>query len=287
MRTLIFGAGGQLGRTLTRVFDPDNTVGLTHAEVDISDEPSVVAALVAHQPDVVINSAAWTDVDGCELDPDRAHLMNAVGPWWIARACQRTGSALVQLSTDYVFDGRGARGENGQPRAYTEFDAIAPVNEYGRSKAAGERLVRETLREHYIVRTAWLAAADGANFVTQVLEAGRSHGAVQVVDDQTGSPTYALDLAVAIRTLSSTGRYGTYHRTNRGSCSRFDLAAAALELAGLDVELTAISSEELDQPAPRPTYSALSNRHASACGLPPLAHWRDGLRRLVAEHDTP
>ncbi len=283
MRVLLTGAGGQLGLDLLDAFEDHDVVGLTHADLDVADEPAVVAAVRDHEPDVVLHAAAWTDVDGCEGDPDRAHRVNALGTWWVARACRLAGASMVYVSTDYVFDGTAPRDVDGDPRPYTEFDPIEPLNTYGASKAAGERLVRETLREHYIVRTAWVCGARGSNFVKTMLRVGRERGEASVVDDQVGSPTFTRDLAGAIRELSVSGRHGTYHRTNAGTCSWYDLAAATYELAGLDVDLSRMSSDALDRPAPRPAYSVLSDRHSTLSGLSPMPHWREGLARLLEE----
>lgn len=283
MRVLVTGAGGQLGLDVLDAFADHEVVGLTHADLDVADEPAVVAAVRDNQPQLVVHAAAWTNVDGCEQDPDRAHHVNALGSWWVARACRLVDAAMVYLSTDYVFDGRGRADAAGAPQPYSEFDPIDPLNHYGRSKAAGELLLRQTLAEHYIVRTSWVCGARGSNFVTTMLRVGRERGAAQVVDDQVGSPTFTRDLAAAIRELAVTGRYGTYHRTNHGTCSWYDLAAATYELTGMDVDLQPISSQQLDRPAPRPAYSVLGERHSVLSGLRRLPPWRDGLARLLAE----
>lgn len=287
MRAIVTGAGGQLGLDLTDVLrdQGDEVVPLTHAELDVASEPAVWAAVRDHQPEVVFHCAAWTNVDGCEEDPDRAHQVNALGSWWLARACAATGSTLVMVSTDYVFDGTGA-GDPDAPRPYTEFDPVDPLNAYGRSKAAGEDLVRRTLAEHHIVRTAWVCGARGSNFVKTLLRVGREQGRARVVDDQLGSPTFTRDLAAALREVAVSGRYGTWHRTNTGSCTWFELTQAIYEEAGLDVDLEPMSSDELDRPAPRPAYSVLSNRHAELSGLMAMPHWRDGLRRMLDELDA-
>ncbi|MDX1658050.1 MAG: dTDP-4-dehydrorhamnose reductase [Nitriliruptorales bacterium] len=280
MNVLVTGAGGQLGQDLVDAFDDHQVSGLGHDDLDVADEPAVWAAVGDLRPDVVVHAAAWTDVDGCEGDPDRAHRVNALGSWWVARACDEVGAAMALVSTDYVFAGEGRRGRH---EPYREFDVLDPLNEYGRSKAAAEALVRQTLDRHYIVRTAWVNGARGSNFVRTMLRVGRERGEATVVDDQVGSPTFTRDLAAAIRELAVSGRYGTYHRTNSGECSWFDLAAATYELAGVDVELHRMSSDDLDRPAPRPAYSVLSNRHAVLSGLMTMPHWRDGLRRMLTE----
>ena len=286
MRVLVTGAGGQLGLDAVDAYADDHeVVGLAHADLDVADEAQVVAAVRDHDPDLVVHCAAWTNVDGCEQDPDRAHQVNALGSWWVARACHLADAAMVAISTDYVFDGSTPRGPDGNPRPWTEFDPVDPLNAYGRSKAAGEALIRQTLREHYIVRTAWVCGARGSNFVKTMLRVGREQGTATVVTDQVGSPTFTRDLADAIRELSVSGRFGTYHRTNSGSCSWFELAQATYELAEVDVDLGPMTSDQLDRPAPRPAYSVLSDRHAVLSGLSPLPEWRDGLERMLAELD--
>lgn len=290
MKVLVTGAGGQLGLDLVdHCRDTgDEVVGVGFDDLDVADEAAVFAGVRDHQPDVVLHAAAWTDVDGCEQDPERAHRVNALGSWWVARACHEAGATMVMVSTDYVFggDGRHRAHGDGTPMPWTEFDTLAPLNAYGRSKAAGEQLVRQTLREHHVVRTAWVCGARGSNFVTTMLRVGREQGVARVVDDQVGSPTFTRDLARALREVAVSGRYGTWNRTNRGSCTWYDLAAATFELAGIEVELTAMSSDELDRPAARPAFSVLSDRHATTAGLTPLPHWRDGLAAMLAELDS-
>jgi dTDP-4-dehydrorhamnose reductase len=283
VRIVVTGASGQLAHDLLAACDRDEIVALTRAELDISDEAAVVAAVRATRPDAVVNTAAWTDVDGCEADPDRAHAVNALGPWWLARACSEVRATLVHISTDYVFDGQAPTDAGGAPRPLTENDPVAPRSVYGTSKLAGERLVRESLSEHVIVRTAWLAGVGGSNFVRTMLRVGRERGALHVVDDQIGSPTFTADLAPALRHLAAAGRPGTYHLANEGQASWFDLAAATFELADVDVDLAPQPSSALDRPAPRPAWSVLDTRHARLTGVPPLPHWRDGLARLLVD----
>jgi dTDP-4-dehydrorhamnose reductase len=280
---LITGAGGQLGLDLIDAFADHTVVALGSNELDITDEAAVAEVVHGAAPSLVLNAAAWTDVDGCEADPQRAHLVNAIGPWWLARACSRVGATLVHVSTDYVFDGSTPIGPGGQPRGWTEFDPVAPINAYGRSKAAGEQLVREALPAHHIVRTAWVNGARGNNFLKTMLRVGRERDVVRVVDDQTGSPTFTRDLAASIRELAVTGRYGTVNRTNSGSCTWYDLAEATFELAGIEVDLQRQGSDALDRPAARPGWSVLDATHAEASGLAPLPVWRDGLNGLLQE----
>jgi dTDP-4-dehydrorhamnose reductase len=284
VKVLITGAGGQLGQDLVREFADHDVVALPRARLDVSDEAAVASAVAGIAPQLVVDAAAWTDVDGCESDPLRAHRVNALGPWWLARACERQGATLVSVSTDYVFGATVPVGTDGHPRGFTEFDRVAPLGVYGHSKAAGEQLVRDTLREHHIVRTAWLCGSD--SFVTRIIAAGHRHGRLSVIDDRVGSPTMTADLARAIRELAVSGRYGTWHRTNSGTASWYDLAVASLELAGVDVSVERCSWRDWDEAAPRPDWSVLDNLHATAAGFTPFPDWRDGLARLVRRLDV-
>ncbi len=288
MKVLITGAGGQLGRDLVEAFAEvapgvGDLIAIEHGNLDVGDEDAVRAAVDAYRPEVVVNAAAWTDVDGCETDPARAHRVNALGPWWLARACARRGARLITVSTDHVFSGPAPVDGAGQPRGWSEFDAVAPVNAYGRSKAAGDELVRRTLAEHHIVRTSWVSGARGRNFVATMLQLARERGEVAVVDDQFGSPTWTRDLARAIVELARSDRYGTWNRTNRGTCSWYELAAAVFEMSGVEADLTPQPSSALERPAPRPAWSVLDPLHAEASGLLELPHWRDALERLLEE----
>ena len=276
MRVLVTGAEGQLGHDLLAAFADDDVWGSDQAELDVTDEPSVIAAVADFAPDLVVHAAAFTAVDACESQPDTAWKVNAVGSWWVARACALAGAAMVYVSTDYVFDGLAGR-------PYTEFDQTSPTSTYGRTKEAGEQLVRATLAEHYIVRTSWVHGAVGGNFAKTMLRLARERGAVAVVDDQTGSPTFTFDLAPAIRRLATTGRYGTYHITNSGHCTWFEFARAVFDEAGVDVELTPTDTATFGSPAPRPPFGVLDNRLARLVGMAPLPEWRTSLRRLLAE----
>jgi dTDP-4-dehydrorhamnose reductase len=276
VRVLITGAGGQLGADLLTAFADDDVVGLTRAELDVTSEPAVEAAVLEHEPDLVVHAAAYTAVDACEDDTDLAWRTNAIASWWVARACQRAGAAMVYVASDYVFDGRAGR-------PYTEFDRTNPQSAYGRSKEAGEQLVRQALDAHYIVRTSWVQGTTGGNFVKTMLRLGRERDALTVVDDQTGSPTFTFDLAPAIRRLAVTGRHGTYHLTNSCHCTWFELARAIFDHAGIEVDLGPTDTATFGAPAPRPAYSVLDNCMARLTGLEPLPPWEESLKRLLAE----
>jgi dTDP-4-dehydrorhamnose reductase len=283
VKVLVTGAGGQLGQDLVDAFADHDVVGLTRTQLDVTDEAAVAEVVATLRPALVLNAAAGTDVDGCESDPEGAHRANALAPWWLARACERTGATLVTFSTDYVFDGTAPLGPGGAPRGYVEDDPVAPLSVYGRSKAAGERLVRETLREHHIVRTAWVSGARGRNFVRTMLRLADAGGPVRVVDDQTGSPTMTRDLAAAVRRLAVSGRYGTVHLVNEGTATWFDVAREVFARSGRDVDLAPQPSSAIDRPAPRPSWSVLDTTHARTTGAGPLPHWHDALDRLLDE----
>ena len=271
MKTLVIGSAGQLGHDLLEILPPDHdTVGADVGEVDITDLSSIRGLVSAQAPDLVINCAAYTNVDGCETDREAAYAVNATGAGNTARACAESSAALIHVSTDYVFDG-----SKGRP--YLENDSPSPLGEYGRGKLAGEEAVRRELPErHLIVRTAWLFGATGNNFVKTMLRLGRERDRLRVVNDQTGSPTYAGHLAAAIKALAGTrlDQPGIYHMTNSGSCTWFDFAAEIFRLAGIDVDLKPTTSEKFGSPTPRPAYSVLANTRAPEISLPP---WRQGL----------
>lgn len=279
MRVLITGANGQLGHDLVGAFGDDDVVPLARTELDITDEAAVMAAVRDHEPDLVVHAAAFTAVDRCETEPERAWQVNAAGSWWVARACAQADAAMVYVSTDYVFNGRLGR-------PYTEFDQTDPQGVYGRTKEAGEQLVRQTLARHYIVRTSWVQGAHGGNFVKTMLRLAAERDALSVVDDQVGSPTFTFDLAPAIRALAVSGRHGTYHLTNSGHCTWFEFAHAAFTQAGIalgpELELSPTDTATFGAPAPRPAYSVLDNLQARMTGLEPLPHWRDSLSQLLA-----
>jgi len=276
MRVVITGAAGQLGHDLQKAFADDEVLAIDVAEVDITDEAAVVAAFTDFGPQLVVHGAAYTAVDKAETDEDTAWRVNAIGSWWVARACKLVGASMVYVSTDYVFDGTLGR-------AYTEFDRTSPQGVYARTKEAGEQLVRETLPEHYVVRTSWVQGEHGNNFVKTMLRLGAERDSLTVVDDQTGSPTFTADLAPALRRLAVTGRYGTYHLTNSDTCTWFEFARAIFDEAGLDVRVEPTDTASYGAPAPRPSYSVLDNRKARLTGVGPLRPWREGLADLVAK----
>jgi dTDP-4-dehydrorhamnose reductase len=283
MKVLITGAGGRLGRELVGAFEGHETVALGRADLDISDEAAVATAVGDLAPALVVNAAAFTDVDACEDDPVRAHRVNALGPWWLARACARSEATFVHVSTDAVFGGPAPTDGHGHRRALTEFDPPTPVNVYSRSKVAGEDLVRSATPRHHVVRVAWVLDRDGTDFAGAILRRARSHGRVEVIRDQVGSPSYVADLAPAIREVAVSGRYGTVHRTNTGAVSRVELAREVFAVAGVDAEVVPVDARTRGDRAPRPTWSPLDPTHAELAGFRRLPGWRDAVARALTE----
>jgi dTDP-4-dehydrorhamnose reductase len=277
MRVLVTGGGGQLAADLSATWADAETLAPPRAELDVTDAAAVDAAVAAFRPDLVLHAAAFTNVDGAEADPDGAHAVNADGSRHVARAARRAGARLVAYSTDYVFEGSADEG-------YVESDPTGPRSVYGASKLAGELAVREEHADAYVVRTAWVFAPRGRNFVRTMLRLGREQDVLRVVDDQHGCPTYAGHLAVATRRLLDACPPGTYHLAGGGACSWFELTQAIVADAGLDARVEPISSAELDRPAPRPACSILCSEHACTPGLP---HWREGLRACLAALASP
>jgi len=272
VKVLITGSEGQLGKDLVRMLSDEHELFPFDLDMDVTILDGTMKTVTTISPDVVIHAAAYTDVDGCELNPDLAYKVNALGTQNVALACQRCGAAMLYVSTDFVFDGK-------KREPYLEFDEPNPLSVYGRSKLAGERYVTSLLDRYYITRTAWLFGKQGRNFVKTILKLAEEREELTVVDDQVGSPTYSLDLAKTIAELIKTGWYGLYHTTNSGSCSWFEFAKKILEYADKrGVKVSPITSEELSRPAPRPAYSVLKNYCLELRGIQPLRHYEEALR---------
>jgi dTDP-4-dehydrorhamnose reductase len=273
MRVVITGHNGQLGRQLQAVFASHELLGIDLPDDDIT-EPGVTRAIAGFKPDLVLHAAAYTDVDGCEGDPDKAFRVNAVGTQNVALGAQQTGAAMLYISTNEVFDGR-------RRDPYREWDPIHPVSVYARSKAAGEQIVRDLLNRFYIVRVAWLFGPGGANFVTKILAAAGRSGALRVSADEFGNPTYAPDVADAIVRLAATEHYGIYHLTNAGFCSRHEFACEIIRLAGRpELPVTPILSAEWPRPSQPPLHAILANTNGAALGIA-ARPWRDALAEYV------
>lgn len=278
MRVLVTGAGGQLGREVVDVCSAagDEVVACDVATMDITDRDMVMQVLAKGAPDAVVHAGAWTNVDGCESEPDRAYAVNALGTRHVAEAARFVGARVCYISTDYVFDGTGTR-------PYHEWDAVNPLSVYGRSKLGGELALGP---DDTVVRTSWVCGRYGRNFVKTILGRAADGHDLTVVDDQFGCPTFADDLAGMIRRLVVARLPGVFHVTNQGTTSWYQFARDAVEAAGLDTSLvTPITTAQMrpPRPAPRPANSVLDNAALRLSGLPLLPDHHEPLERLVKE----
>ena len=269
MRILITGAKGQLGLALQRALACHAVTPVDLPAADVTDRTALPAIFAAAAPELVIHCAAYTDVDGCARDPAVAYRVNAYGTQNVALACRAAGAALVHISTNEVFGGD-------EPNGYEEWMPHAPRNPYGRSKAAAEAHVRALLSRAYIVRTAWLYAPGGRNFIHAILRRARETGEVRVVTDEVGNPTYAADLATAIARLIETEQYGVYHFVNSGACSRWAFANEILRQAGVAARNVPILSSAYPRASTPPPFAALHNRAGAALGIT-LRPWAEAL----------
>jgi dTDP-4-dehydrorhamnose reductase len=278
----VLGAGGQLGSDLCRLLCEKGVphFPLAHADLDICQHQEVRRRLAELRPQVVVNAAAFHQVERCEEEPERAFVVNALAVRNLALVCRDLGALLVHISTDYVFDG-----EKGAP--YLEPDPVSPLNAYGASKAAGEFLLRALWPEHLIVRTSGLygrrgSSVKGGNFVQTMLRLGAQQGEVWVVTDQALSPTYSADLAQGLWAAVEAGGRGTYHIVNAGHCTWHQFACAIFELAGLRVKVHPVTSEHFPGRARRPRFSALESARLGELGLSPLRPWREALAHFLS-----
>jgi dTDP-4-dehydrorhamnose reductase len=277
MRILLTGGAGQLGSEMLRTATAagHEVRSTTRAECDITNPVAVRETIEDARAEVVINCAAWTDVDGAEADPDAAFRANALGPRILAAACAARDILLVHLSTDYVFDG-----SHDQP--IDEWQTPSPRSLYGASKLAGENEVRGIARRHQVVRTSWLYGGRGPNFILTIQRAASQGHGLRVVSDQFGSPTWTGHLAAALLHLIARDVPGTYHLTNAGVASRHDLAEAVVSAGGYHVAVVAVTTAEYPTAAPRPRYSVLDNRVWRLLGEAPLPDWREGVAAYLA-----
>lgn len=291
MKILITGANGQLGTELQHVlhdmraeigplpadYRDAEVVALDSEGLDITDE-NAVASELSKGYDLVINAAAYTNVDGCESNVEAADAVNHLGPAHLARACEEHGAKLVQVSTDYVFPGT----EEGER---VETDPVEPISAYGRTKLAGEEAVKELCSRYFIVRTAWLYGYKGKNFAKTMIRLAKKFGKISVVADQFGNPTNANDLAYEILKLALTQEYGVYHCTNNGTCSWFDFACAVVDLAGIPCEKEPLTSvgykQRFPQSADRPHFSSLKNAHLEATVGDEMRPWEEAVKTYM------
>ena len=310
-KVLVTGSSGMLGVDLCEELAEDHEVygidnrsraGLNlpynsapvaqrYVKCDITDRRSVLNVLSKMRPDVVIHTAAWTDVDGCELDEEKAYEINSEGTENMALACEENGSVLLYLSTDFVFDGK-------KKTPYKETDKARPISVYGDSKFVGEETIQRIWPKHFILRTSWLYGRNGKNFVDTIIGKAAREKELKVVEDQVGSPTYSKDLAKAIHILLSkimhrgslpTGRgagYGIYHVTNAGSVSWYEYAKAILRLAGSKTPVIPISSQELARPAKRPAMSVLDNSKFTGFTGYKMRPWSAALKDYIKKEEN-
>jgi dTDP-4-dehydrorhamnose reductase len=279
MRIAVIGANGQLGQDIVRAFEisGDDVGSLVHADIEVSNIDSVVQALGATRPEVLVNTSAIHNVERCEQDPDAAFVVNALGARNLAQVTRDMGALLIHVSTDYVFDGK-----KGEP--YFEGDAPLPLNVYGNTKLAGEHFVRTLNPKHFVLRTSALYGKNpcrgkGAlNFVELMLKLARERGKVRVVDNEVVTPTPTAELAKQIVALSRSDAYGLYHATAEGGCSWYEFAKEIFEVTNTEVQLEVAGPAEFPAKVPRPMYSVLENSALKSESLNVFSTWRDGLR---------
>ena len=292
MKILITGSKGQLGNELldiiksgkaeigevSEVIKKSEVIALDVDELDITNLEQVKSKINDLKPDVIINCAAATNVDGCESNEDFAFKVNSIGPRNLAIASEEVGAKLVQVSTDYVFSGIGNK-------PLTEYDLTAPYSVYGKTKLLGENYVRELSSKYFIVRTAWLYGYVGHNFVYTMRRLGKEKECITVVNDQRGNPTHANDLAYHILKLIQTEEYGVYHCTGKGECTWYDFAKMIIELSGEKCEVKPCTSEEYKTPAKRPEYSSLDNMMLRCTVGDEMRDWKDAIKSFINKLD--
>lgn len=292
MKILITGSKGQLGNELldiiksgkaeisevSEAIKKSEVIALDVDELDITNLEQVKSKINDLKPDVIINCAAATNVDGCESNEDFAFKVNSIGPRNLAIASDEVGAKLVQVSTDYVFSGVGNK-------PLTEYDLTAPYSVYGKTKLLGENYVRELSSKYFIVRTAWLYGYVGHNFVYTMRRLGKEKECITVVNDQRGNPTHANDLAYHILKLIQTEEYGIYHCTGKGECTWYDFAKMIIELSGEKCEVKPCTSEEYKTPAKRPEYSSLDNMMLRCTVGDDMRDWKDAIKSFISKLD--
>lgn len=280
MKILITGANGLVGRALVKECSGrgDDVSAYDHKALDIGDPRAVETIIGEQRPDAVINCAAWTDVDGCESDPDRAQRVNALGPENLARASRNAGAVLVTISTDYVFDGR-------KDGFYTQRDQPLPISVYGNSKLEGERRAQLAHARTIVVRSGFIFGPGGKNFLSNVVSLAKRGAKLKAIRDCWGTPTYGRDLAARLRELAVLDLPGTYHVVNSGDGASFEtFTVEALRLAGLSTDtLEVVDNDSLGRPAPRPRNSRMKCLLSPAIGLAPLPHWQEALAHFIRE----
>lgn len=292
MKVLITGGKGQLGTQIKSIIDRNGSdIGklderfkeceyrcIDHDELDITNYKEVLFYVSSFKPDILINCAAYTNVDGCEEDEDTAFKVNALGARNLAMVSQKYDIKLLHVSTDYVFNGEGNV-------PFKEYDIPQPVSVYGKTKLLGEQYVRENCSHYFIVRTSWLYGEWGKNFVYTIMRVGKEKGHLDVVDDQRGNPTYAEDLAHHILDLVLTEEYGIYHCTGTGECSWYNFACKIIEYSGIDCTISPITSDKINRAAKRPSYSSLDNMMLRCTIGDKMRVWEEALRSFIKKNN--
>ncbi len=272
---MVIGARGMLGTDLMQTFAACDPAGYDLPELDIRNAGRCAALVRETGPDVIVHAAALTDVDYCESHAEEAFTINGIGTGNVAAAARAAGALLVYYSTDYIFDGT-------KTEPYREEDAPNPLSVYGKSKLRGEEQVRRHCLEHLILRTSWLFGCNGKNFVRTIVGAARKGQPLRVVDDQRGSPTFTRDLAARTLALLDAGCRGTYHVTNRGNCTWYELAVRSIEWAAVpEVGVVAVKTQEYPRPAPRPGCSILAHARMEREGFPLMRPWQDAAHEYI------
>ena len=288
MKVLITGAKGQLGSQIIKILNSKQSElgkidskykdvvvkGMDREDADITMENQVDELVNNFKPDVIINCAAYTNVDGCEDNEDNAFKVNGIGARNFAIASKKVGAKLIHISTDYVFEGNGIK-------PYKEYDMPNPISVYGKTKLAGEEFVKKFSNKYFIVRTSWLYGYNGNNFVKTIIKAANEKGCLTVVNDQRGNPTNAEDLAHHILKIAVTEEYGIYHCTGNGECSWYDFACEIVKNAEIKCEVKPVISEQFHSKAKRPTFSSLDNMMIRCTVGDEMREWREALKQFI------
>ncbi|RKY84445.1 dTDP-4-dehydrorhamnose reductase [candidate division KSB1 bacterium] len=276
-RVLITGSGGMLGSEMVQFYSEKkvDVIEVDISNADVTKKDDIIPFIFNNKPDLVIHCAGYTNVDICEEEIDMAYKVNAVGIQNVCLACKRLKIPVVYFSTDYVFDGL-------KQSPYIEFDVPNPLNVYGKSKLAGEIIVKDLMREFFIIRTSWLCGHKGRNFVETILNLSKTRDTIGVVDDQVGSPTFVPDLIKETNRVIESGAFGVYHISNKGICSWFNFAKKIIEYSGIsNVEIVPIKSSKLERKAKRPLYSKLKNYMLELTIGDNISDWEESLRNYL------
>lgn len=276
MKIFVTGSKGQLGRAVEKWLCHHELVLTDVNDLDITNLDETIKLIQKTQPDVIINCAAFTAVDRCEIDADLAYKINAIGPRNLAIAANEIGCEIVHISTDYVFDGEGEKNADGSCRPYVEFDLPNPQSVYGKTKLAGENFIKDIAKKYYIIRTSWLYG-DGHNFVRTMIKLGQELDEVKVVDDQLGSPTSTKELVYMIEALIGSQHYGLYHGTCEGECTWYGFTKEIFRLEGINTSVRPVTTAEFPRPAKRPHYSVLDNYMLKLTSLYQFKDWKEAI----------